>query len=105
MEISAGDRRPRPLFLGYPVNFSQVFPSATATATIPIILGDLALAAMFGDRQQEGIAFSNTAVVGGESTFERNQIAIRGTERFDIVTHDVGTSSVVGPVVALKTGS
>lgn len=105
MEVSQGDRRPRPLFLGYPVEFTQKFPSATAVATVPVMLGDFSLAGSFGDRQQEGIAFSDSAVVGGESTFERNQLAIRGIQRFDIVNHDVGTSAVVGPVVALKTGA
>lgn len=104
-EVSQGDRRPRPLFLGYPVEFTQVMPTATATATIPCLLGDFGRAAMFGDRQQDGLAFSDSAVINGESTFERNQIAIRVTERFDINVHDVGNASVAGPIVALKTGS
>jgi len=105
LEISSGDRRPRPLFLGYPVEFSQVMPSATAVATISALLGDYSLAGLFGDRQQESIAFSQEANVNGESLFERNQLAIRGTQRFDINIHDVGSATAVGPVVALKTGA
>lgn len=105
MEVSSGDRRPRPEFLGYPVEFSQVFPSTTAETTVACTLGDHALAASFGDRQQESIMFSEHATVGGESVFERNDIAVRGTERFDINVHDVGSSSAAGPVVGLQTGT
>lgn len=103
-EIAEGDRRPRPTFLGYPVEFSQVFPSATATTGIMAILGDLNLSSIFGDRQQDSISFSESATIGGESVFERNQIAVRGTERFDINNHGCGTASVVGAVVGLRTG-
>jgi hypothetical protein len=53
----------------------------------------------------ESIAFSEHATVDGESVFVHNQIAVRGTQRFDIVVHDVGTSAVVGPVVGLETGA
>lgn len=104
MEVAAGDRRPRPMFLGYPVEFSQVLPSTTASAQISAFLGDFSLAASFGDRQQDDITFSEHATIGGENVFERNQIAVRGTERFDIAVHDVGDSTAPGPVVCLKTG-
>lgn len=103
-EVQDGDRRPRPMFLGYPVEFSQVFPAVTAATGVPVILGDLQLSSIFGDRQQTSIAFSESATVGGESVFERNQIAVRGTERFDINNHGCGTASVVGAVVGLALG-
>jgi HK97 family phage major capsid protein len=102
-EVRQGQRG-RPIFKGYPVEFSQVFPSTTATATLVCTLGDYSLGAAFGDRQQESIMFSEHASVGGQSVFERNQIAIRGTERFDINVHDAGDSSAPGPIVGLKTG-
>ena len=103
-EIASGDRSPRPLFLGYPVMFSQQYPSATATTQLSVTLGDHSMAARFGDRQQESFAFSDSAYVNSESVFERDQIAVRGTERFDINVHDVGDASNYGPVVGLKTG-
>lgn len=103
MEVSQGDRRSRPLFMGYPVEFSQVFPSATATSGIMCVLGDFTKGALFGDRQQTSIAFSEHASVGGENVFERNQIAIRGTERFDLNVHGCGDASTVGPIVGLAT--
>jgi len=105
MEVAQGDRRPRPLFLGYPVEFVQVMPSADVNSQIAATFGDHALAASFGDRQQDSIAFSDSATIGGESVFERNQIAIRGTERFDINVHDVGTATEAGPVVGLMSAA
>ena len=102
-EAQAGDRRPRPLFLGYPVEFSQVMPSTEANSQVCCLLGDFMLGASFGDRQQETIMFSEHAYVNSESVFERNEIAIRGTERFDINVHDVGDTSTAGPIVGLQT--
>lgn len=104
LEVATGDRRPRPLFLGYPVTFSQVFPSATATTGVTAVLGDFTLGALFGDRQQTSIMFSEHATVGSESVFERNQVAVRGTQRIDMNVHGVGTASVIGPIVGLQTG-
>ncbi len=105
LEIQTGDRRPRPMFMGYPVTFSQLFPSVTATTGVTCVLGDFSLGALFGDRQQTNISFSEHASIGGESVFERNQIAVRGTERFDINIHGCGTASVTGPIVGLATAS
>jgi len=102
-EISQGDRSPRPKFLGYPVTFSQVFPSVSATSGVTCVLGDFSKGALFGDRQQTSIAFSEHATIGGENVFERNQIAVRGTERFDLNVHGCGTASVYGPIVGLAT--
>lgn len=86
-------------FLGFPVRISQSLPTATATATIQCLFGDLRQAAIFGDRRQTTIALSE------HLNFAEDEIAIRGTERFDIVVHDLGTTSVQGPIIALKTSS
>jgi len=104
-EIASGDRRPRPLFLGYPVEISQVMPSTAANSQICCLLGDFTKAASFGDRGGESISFSEHASVGGQSVFERNEIAIRGCERFDINVHDIGDATNAGPVVGLITAS
>ena len=94
-------------FLGFPVVFSQVFPTATAVTTVSAIFGTMAAGIRLGDRQQESILFSEHASVGGQSVFERNQIAIRGTERLDIVAHGAGNAlaTVAGPIVGLQTGT
>ena len=109
LEVQQGDRRPRPLFLGYPVEFSQIWPSSTASGVMAA-LGDFSLGGLLGDRMQVTIAFSEHAVIGGQSVFEQNQIAVRGTERFDMNIHGCGTSSsgtpasLIGPIVGIKCG-
>jgi HK97 family phage major capsid protein len=102
--------RGRPLFLGYPVDFSQVLPNATAGSQVCALFGDFTLGGTFGDRQQDSIAFSDAATIAGQSMFERNEIAIRGTERMDINIHDAGSAStgnggtgLPGPIVGLTT--
>lgn len=104
-EISTGDRRPRPLFLGYPVNFVQVMPRAEANSQVCAILGDLAMAATMGDRR------TRTVFTDPYRLSDKDQIAVRCTERIDINIHDVGNASataasrVAGPVVGLITAA
>ncbi len=88
-------------YLGYPVEFCENFPTTDANSQILALFGDLRLAADFGDRQATTIAFSDSATVGGQSVFERNQRAVRWTERWDINVHDVGSATVAGPIVGL----
>jgi HK97 family phage major capsid protein len=101
-EIKAGSG-PQPMFLGLPVTISMQMPVTQANTQVCALLGDFSLGAAFGDRQQDSIAFSEHAYVNSESVFERDQIAIRGIERFDINVHDVGSSSSPGPIVGLQT--
>jgi len=51
------------------------------------------------------MSMSEHATVGGVSVFETDQYAVRTTERFDIVAHDLGTATVAGPVVGLITAA
>lgn len=103
LEIVSGAGTPR--FLGFPVVISQVMPVVTAVSQICAYLGDLNLAAVMGDRRQTTIAFSE------HLNFAEDEIAIRGTERFDINVHDVGnytataSAQVPGPIVALITAT
>jgi hypothetical protein len=76
-------------------------PSTAAINQIVMLFGDLSLSTDFGDRRQTTISFSENATVDGESVFERDEVAVRGTERYDINTHDVGSSSTRGAVVGL----
>jgi HK97 family phage major capsid protein len=105
-ETRQGQRAPRPIFKGYPVEFSQVMPSTTASAQVSALLGDFQLGAAFGDRQQDQIDFSSQASVGGQSMWERNEMGVRCIERIDINIHDVGTGTAgeTGPIVGLITG-
>jgi HK97 family phage major capsid protein len=102
-EIREGARTP--MFLGYPVRFSQVFPKVAALNQIPVIFGDLALGSSMGERRLITIDQSEHVF------FTADAIALRGTERIDIVVHDVGNADAVaanrepGPIVALQTAA
>jgi len=89
-----------PQLFGYDVVFTQVMPSAGTTAdnTRIAYFGDLSQACSMGDRRQTTIQTSDSAF----DVFERDEIAIRGTERFDINCHDVGDATNVGSVVSLQ---
>lgn len=86
-------------FAGRPIVISQKLPAqGTVTGQIVAYYGDLSKAVAFGDRRTVTIKRSD------ERYFDTDQIGIMGTERVDIVVHDVGTTSVTGPLVALKMG-
>lgn len=87
----------QPKFMGYPVEFTQVIPvSETAGATFAFI-GDLSLGCYMGDRRSTTIAFSDSAL----NAFEQDELAVRGTERFDIVCANVGGATETGAVVKM----
>lgn len=89
-------------FFGIPVEFAQVLPTQAAAdaagggATFAYI-GDLAQGCYFGDRRSTSIAFSDSAL----NAFEQDERVARGTERFDIVCANVGSSSASGAVIKL----
>jgi HK97 family phage major capsid protein len=104
-EVRQGQRAPRPLFKGYPVEFSQVYPS---TSDHGAGRGD-ARRPRAGRRVRRPAdgqhRLQHAGEVGGQSMWERNQMGVRGIERFDIVVHDVGDgSAVAGPVIGLAVG-
>lgn len=88
-------------FLGYPATVAE--PCYTATATD--MTGKALL--FFGNFQQ-GVAFGErrgiTVQVLRERYAEYRQIGVLGSERIDINCHGVGTTSAVGPIVALIAG-
>jgi HK97 family phage major capsid protein len=87
----------KPMFLGDPVEFVQVLPTADSQAsTIVAYYGDLAMATTMGVRRAMRIDSDSSVYFASDS------IAVRCTERFDIVCHSPGTASVCGPIVALK---
>lgn len=84
-------------YLGFPVEITPSMPTSTGDLSdkAMILFGDIGLAATFGNRRGMAVARST------EYKFAEDQIAIKATERFDINIHDIGTTSVAGPVVAL----
>lgn len=95
LEMSNGLTSPR--FYGYPVEFTQVIPVTESGGATFAYIGDLRQAAFFGDRRSNTIAFSDSAL----NAFEQDEIAVRGTERFDIVCANVGGSSSYGAMVKM----
>lgn len=98
-------------FLGWPVQLTQVLPKVEANDSIVCFLGDLNLAADFGDRRGTTIAVSDTAVINSKSMFERDSMAVKATTRYDINVHDVGNADataaneVPGPIVCMSTAA
>lgn len=85
------------MFAGFPVEIIPNLPNVlTAINDTPMALfGDIAMGAAFGDRRGVTIARST------EYKFAEDQVALKGTERFDINIHSIGDASNAGPVVAL----
>lgn len=99
-------------FLGYEVVVAQVMPKVAAVNQVVALFGDISMGASFGDRRMSSIKVSDSAL----NAFEQDQLIIRGTERFDIVVHDVGESIagtardpsqglLAGPICGLSTAS
>lgn len=86
-------------FLGFPVVISQVLNSTAGAdvSKIKLLFGDLAMAATLGSRREITITASR------DRYFEFDQVALLGTERFDVNVHDIGSTTAAGPIVALKT--
>jgi HK97 family phage major capsid protein len=97
--ISKNDATGRVVFqyLGFPVEITPSLPTTSGDLSdqAMLLFGDIALAASFGNRRGMAVARST------EYKFAEDQIAIKATERFDINIHDIGTTAVAGPVVAL----
>lgn len=94
-EMVAGVREPR--YFGYPIEFTQVIPVDEQAGKTYAFIGDLTLAAYFGDRRQVSIAFSDSAL----NAFEQDELAVRGTQRFDIICANVGSASEYGAMVKM----
>jgi HK97 family phage major capsid protein len=82
--------------LGFNVAVAQKLPiSAPGSGNVQLHFGDLAKAAMMGERRGVTIKRSD------HRYFENDQIGLLGTERFDVNVHDMGTTAVAGPLVSL----
>jgi HK97 family phage major capsid protein len=94
--------RPTSAYLGYPIVMSQSMPASLSTDysnLVMLFLGNFSQAVTMGDRR------GFTIRVDQSRYLEYDQIAVLGTERFDIVVHDLGDTTNAGPVVALVGGT
>ncbi|MCC6679873.1 MAG: phage major capsid protein [Phycisphaeraceae bacterium] len=87
------------LFNGDPVRLAQVMPKTDATSQIPLLYGDLSLAATVGNRRQLTIKQSD------QYKFAEDQITTLATRRVAVNVHDVGTATAAGPIVGLITAA
>lgn len=87
------------VFMGYPVVYCQKLITALTdqASSILLLFGDLRQATTFGSRRDLRVMFSEHRYM------DQDQIGILMTERYDIQAHDLGDSSVAGPIVGLQT--
>jgi HK97 family phage major capsid protein len=90
----------QPTLFGYPVVFTQVMTSGPLTQ--PTTIGRSVRRSLDGgfvwrSSSRPTVQISDSAL----NAFEQDELAIRGTERFDINVHDAGDSSTTGPIVGL----
>jgi HK97 family phage major capsid protein len=87
-----------PRFLGYPIYTTEVMadnPATDYTNAVMVGFGNLRQAVTMGDRRGIRVALSN------EQYWEEDQIGVKGTERFDINVHDLGSTTAKSPFVVL----
>ena len=94
-ELSMGGLGGDATFLGYPVFFSQVMPTATGSSVRSCYFGDFIGGTMLGDRRQLEIQTSD------QFYFSTDALAVRGTSRFNTVIHGDGRGSTVGPIACM----
>lgn len=76
-----------PTLFGYPVVFVQNMQKTLAASTPYILLGDLSVGTVFGDRR--GV----TIEVSDQRYFVEDALAFKGTERFGFSAFDIGNVS------------
>ncbi len=92
-------------FLGYPVVTTNALAKAQGNSQVPALFGDLTKSSTFGTRRDVRIEFFNQGTVDGVNLIDTDQVAYRGTERFDIVNHELGTATEPGAIVGLITAA
>lgn len=92
------DRRYQYGYGGYPADTSDIMPKVgtSDSASAEALFGDFSMSSSFGDRR--GIVVE----VLRERYAEKLQVGVLAHERFQIVNHDLGSTTVKGPVAALK---
>lgn len=84
------------MFMGFPVYFVQVMPTATSgSESRPVYFGDFKSGSMLGVRKDLEVAVSD------QRYFETDSFAIRGVSRFAVNVHGDGRGSTFGPIVSL----
>jgi len=90
---------PEMRLLGYKVNFVHTMNNTLGSdpGAVKFLLGDMRMAAMYATRRSLQLKTSTDRYA------ELDQTLLVASTRFDCVTHDCGTNTVAGPLVALRT--
>ena len=85
-------------FLGYPVRMVHVMNSTLGADSnkVKVLFGNMNLSSIYARRRDFSVRLFDQVYA------TTDQLLLQGTMRFDINHHTLGTTSEVGPVVALK---
>ena len=90
-------------FLGYPVRLVHVMDSTlgagAAGSEVKVLFGNLGLSSIYASRREFSMKLYDQVYA------TTDQLLMQGTMRFDINHHSLGSTTEVGPVVALKTAA
>ena len=88
-------------FLGYKVNLVHVMNSTLTSdpSAVKVIFGNMKLSSIYARRRDFSVRLFDQVYA------TTDQLLLQGTMRFDINHHSLGSTSEVGPVVALKTAA
>ena len=96
--MTARGPRPQLAYAGIPIVLTPKLPgTGDQSGAVMVLFGDLSAAATVGSRREMTVMASRNR----SGSFHLDQIGIRGTERMDIVTHELGNNSVAGAIVGL----
>jgi HK97 family phage major capsid protein len=88
-------------FLGYPVRMVHVLNSTLGADTnkVKVLFGNMGLSSIYARRRDFSVRLFDQVYA------TTDQLLLQGTMRFDINHHSLGSTSEVGPVVALKSAA
>jgi HK97 family phage major capsid protein len=88
-------------FLGYPVRMVHVMNSTLGADTnkVKVLFGNMNLSSIYARRRDFSVRLFDQVYA------TTDQLLLQGTMRFDINHHSLGSTSEVGPVVALKSAA
>jgi HK97 family phage major capsid protein len=88
-------------FLGYPVRMVHVMNSTLGADTnkVKVLFGNLGLSSIYAKRRDFSVRLYDQVYA------TTDQVLLQGTMRFDVNHHSLGSTSEVGPVVALKSAA
>jgi HK97 family phage major capsid protein len=88
-------------FLGYPVTLVHVMNSTLGAdaSKIKVLFGNMGLSSIYARRRDFSVRLYDQVYA------TTDQLLLQGTMRFDVNHHSLGSTSEVGPVVALKSAA